>query len=130
MLLTELTNDDTHIADLSNIVKQSLDSEDDDEVNIDRRSRPLLRTDTIRSDQTQILHKGTPDMHVRKQISKTDEDGGVATYEVLASDQNTERKHLQNINLTPESMNSVPIDNKEAVFHAYKTIEKLQDQLM
>jgi hypothetical protein len=70
----------------------------------------------------------SPDINKLKKIPK--EDGN--SYEAIAMDQNTERKTLQTVNLTatPESATSITIDNKETVFNAYKTIEKLQDQLM
>lgn len=130
MLLVELTDDQTHIEDLSNLLlKHSEENEPDDDK--PRSYRQMVRTDTVRSDTTQIIRKVTPDSTKGKKQFKSSIEGA-NTYEAIAMDQNTEKKILHTVNLTatPESVTSINIDNKEAVFNAYKTIEKLQDQLM
>jgi hypothetical protein len=128
LLLTELTDDHSHLSDLNNMILRHDDDDLDDHVK-PKSHRERVRTETLRSDITQVMRKNTPEFVERKKKGNRVYDD---SYEVIANDQNTERKPLQNVNLaaTPESVASLPIDNKEAVFNAYKTIEKLQDQLM
>ena len=132
LLLAEVTDDHSHIEDLSNMMKKhSEENELDDDK--PKSYRQMMRTETLRSGTTQIVRNSSSDLtdKSKKQETKVRPDDG-NSYEAIAIDQNTERKALQHVNLaaTPESAASLTVENKEAVFNAYKTIEKLQEQLM
>ncbi len=125
LLLSELTDDHIHIREMNNMLLRHSEEQDLDDDNNDNNKSRRARTETLRSGQTQIMNRRiTPEQQFMN--------GNGNSYEMISSDQNTQRKPLQNLNVatTPESIASMPVDNKEAIFNAYKTIEKLQDQLM
>ena len=133
ILLSELTNDKLFI---SNIEKSRSARKVSEELQIDaieeesdnnmEKSETEIEAKVPEKENTNVPEK---EQAVEKEAMEESQE---KMYEVLADDKNTSKKVLDGITLNGSGDDKVSIvqDEQNAAYNTFKTIEKLQEQLM